>query len=120
MGSQQIKNMTELHRVQYVDAMYPDPDGDFGLLQCPIYSVAPLQDPECQLGPMQGWMDLTSAKDTSKVDWVDAGHMDCTKNKAFLGTVISDMQKSFMLGGGDLRCRLMSGYLEDILSSRCR
>eukprot|EP00747_Dinoflagellata_sp_TGD_P100688 gnl/TRDRNA2_/TRDRNA2_168108_c2_seq1.p1 gnl/TRDRNA2_/TRDRNA2_168108_c2~~gnl/TRDRNA2_/TRDRNA2_168108_c2_seq1.p1 ORF type:complete len:237 (+),score=30.01 gnl/TRDRNA2_/TRDRNA2_168108_c2_seq1:36-713(+) len=78
--------------------------------------MALLQDHECQPEPMRGWMNLTSAKDASTLDWVDAGHLDCVRNKAFLGAVIGDMQKLI----GEKRSRLTHEHLEDVLSSKCR
>ncbi|CAE7400326.1 yacO [Symbiodinium sp. CCMP2592] len=47
-SSKMMSDMLHVMRTQYRDAMFPDPDRDFGCMPVPIMAVSPLQDEACQ------------------------------------------------------------------------
>lgn len=68
-------DMLQLMRVQYRDAMYPDPDRDFNIISAPIMAFSPLLDEGSQPEHLAGWGLLTSG--SFQLERVMAGHMDC-------------------------------------------
>eukprot|EP00440_Ansanella_granifera_P043414 gb/GFBE01047063.1/.p1 GENE.gb/GFBE01047063.1/~~gb/GFBE01047063.1/.p1 ORF type:complete len:503 (+),score=104.18 gb/GFBE01047063.1/:1-1509(+) len=78
-SSKFLSDMLNVMRTQYRDAMFPDPDRDFGEFQAPIMAISPSQDENSQTVHMQDWGLLTSAG--FELESVDAGHMDCLQPK---------------------------------------
>eukprot|EP00439_Symbiodinium_sp_Y106_P045437 s4056_g5.t1 len=74
-SSKMMSDMLHVMRTQYRDAMFPDPDRDFGCMPVPIMAVSPLQDEACQPDHCEAWGRLTSAG--FQLETVEAGHMDC-------------------------------------------
>eukprot|EP00434_Breviolum_minutum_P023246 symbB.v1.2.020503.t1/scaffold1732.1/size104343/2 len=78
-SSKFLSEMLQLMRCQYRDAMYPDPDRDFGVMTVPIMAFSPLEDPSCLPEHCKDWSRLTSA---FQLETVPAGHMDCLQVQA--------------------------------------
>ncbi|CAJ1393915.1 unnamed protein product [Effrenium voratum] len=74
-SSKFLADMLQVMRVQYRDAMFPDPARDFGVMPVPIMAIAPLLDESCQPQHCKDWGLLTSAG--FQLETVQAGHMDC-------------------------------------------
>ncbi|CAJ1342331.1 unnamed protein product [Effrenium voratum] len=70
-----LKDMLSLMRAQYRDAMFPDPDRDYGPVPANITAYAALLDEGSQPEHMEGWKSLTLGKFQNVS--LHAGHMDC-------------------------------------------
>lgn len=70
-----LRNMVELTRLQYREAMFPDmSSGIIDKIQAPIMAISPLQDPGAQPEMMQSLDKLAGGEFELKT--VNAGHMD--------------------------------------------
>jgi len=74
-SSKFLSDMLDVMRSQYRDAMYPDPDRDFGKMAVPIMAFSPSLDESCQPEHCEAWGLLTSGG--FQLESLDAGHMDC-------------------------------------------
>ena len=74
-GSKFLTDMLSLMRLQYRDAMYPDPDRDFKAVPANITAFAALLDEGSQPEHMEGWRLLTLGKFQNVS--LNAGHMEC-------------------------------------------
>lgn len=77
-----LRDTTELMRVQYRDAMFPDMTSESspcGQVRCPIMAAGLLRDPGCLPEAAKGWKFSTS--NVFELVTIDAGHMDCLEFK---------------------------------------
>eukprot|EP00913_Durusdinium_trenchii_P002715 g2513.t1 len=78
-SSKFLSEMLNLMRAQYRDAMYPDPERDFGSMPVPIMAFSPLLDDSCQPEHCKAWGRLT---EDFQLENLNAGHMDCLQARA--------------------------------------